>query len=282
MVEAASLNLQNSPNLDARGKNILTAVNWFIENYSEKDFELLVSEYIKDFLKRKRNGRRSPKTIKEIEYYLGAFNEVFGSRKPSQIEFEELEKYLTANKHPFHRHKVLRHFFAWLSNSAKDISKLKQPPLSTNPFDHFERPTQEISKPKICTAEEVRALIEEAIRRDCVTWFVWGFFTGMRPEAEMKPFWINPELGWRFVDLEDEKIIVSDEIEKTGRRTREIKIHKNLMEWIKLFRSDPEKYPMIPKGLKRKFNEVKCGKYKRIIENKKTVDRGCPKNIKIL
>lgn len=256
MVEAALLKLKNTSNPDARDKNILTAVDWFVENYSEKSFELPVSEYIEDFLERKRK-RRTPKTMREVEYYLRAFDKIYGIKKPSDIPSEELEKHLQVNKHRYHRHKILRHFFAWLSNSAKDISKLKQPPLSTNPFDHIEKPKQKNSKPQICSVEEVKALIGEAIRKDCVTWFVWGFFTGMRPEAEMKPFWKNPEFGWKFVDLEDRKIIVSDEIEKTGRRTREIKIHENLMEWINLFKSQPKKYSMIPVDIKRKFRSVK-------------------------
>ena len=115
---------------------------------------------------------------------------------------------------------------------------------------------QKRGRPQICNLDEVKSLNEEAIKQDCVTWFVWGFFTGMRPAAEMKPFWQNPEFGWRFVDLEERKIIVSEEIEKTGKRTNEIKIQENLLHWIELFRSQPTRFPMYPTNRVRKFRRA--------------------------
>ncbi len=254
--ESAIHILSTTSNTDAQGKSVLDAVKWFVEHYQEKAVEFTISEYIDDFIERKR-ARRSDKTVKEVKYYLDDVRESYGTRKPSELTWREWKKYLDLKNHYYHRYKVLNHFFGWLANDARDISKLEHPPLESNPLNYIDRPKQKRGKPLICTLEEVKSLIQKASEENCVPWFVWGFFTGMRPEAEMKPFWKNPEFGWRFVDLEERKIIVSEEIEKTGRRTREIKIHDNLMEWIKLFQSDPKKYPMFPTNLRRKFHDVK-------------------------
>lgn len=256
VAEAALLKLRRTSNPDAQGKDLLTIVDWFIKHYRDTRHELYLDEYVEDFINRKKK-RRSVKTIQEILYYLNAFKEVFGSRKPSEIEWKELDRYLAVNNHVFHRYKVLNHFFGWLANEAKDISKLENPPISINPLSHIERPKQKRSRPEICTVPEVKNLIKKAIEKNCAPWFVWGFFTGMRPEAEMKQFWKNSEYGWKFVDLVDRKIIVSEEIEKTGKRTREIKIQDNLMAWIKFFASHPKDFPMLPTNLKRKFRAVK-------------------------
>ena len=254
--EMAFQKLEDTDNPDAKGKDILTAVEWFIENYKVNRHERSIDEYVVDFVRRKKM-RRSAKTVEEIEYYLSAFRKVFGSRRPSDVAWTELEQYLEASNHAFHRYKVLSHFFAWLSNEARDVSRLEHPPLVSNPLTHIERPKQGRGRPEICTVGEVKRLVKHALKKGCVTGFIWGFYTGMRPEAEMVPFWKDPEFGWKFVDLDEGKIIVSDEIEKTRRRTREIAIQPNLREWIDLFRSQPERYPMLPRNLKRRFHDVK-------------------------
>ena len=256
IAEMAMQKLEHTSNPDAHGKDILTAVEWFLTHYEEKAFELTLSEYIKDFIGRKEK-RRSKNTVDEIEFYLNDLEESFGHLKPSETGWQFINQHLEERNHIYHRYKVLHHFFGWLANDAKDISKLEKPPLSSNPLKHIEKPKQKRGRPLICNVDEVIELIKKSIEEDFVTWFVWGFFSGMRPESEMIPFWENPELGWRLTDLIDGKIIVSDEIEKTGRRTREIKIMDNFREWIDLFKSNPKKYPMLPKSRKRKFHDIK-------------------------
>ena len=65
----AKQKLEHCSNPDANGKDISTAVEWFIANYEDKTFELLLSNYIDDFIERKKK-RRIPKTVEEIEYCL--------------------------------------------------------------------------------------------------------------------------------------------------------------------------------------------------------------------
>ena len=66
--EIAYQKLENCENPDARRKDLLQVVEWFIENYKENRFERPLNEYVDDFLERKKK-RRSAKTIKEIDYY---------------------------------------------------------------------------------------------------------------------------------------------------------------------------------------------------------------------
>ena len=86
--ETASHLLSTTTNPDARGKSILDAVEWFLEHYQEKAFELTFSEYIDDFLERKR-AKRSEKTLKDITYYIEQVRKDFGTRKPSKVDWRE-------------------------------------------------------------------------------------------------------------------------------------------------------------------------------------------------
>ena len=63
--EMASHLLSTTSNPDAKGKGLLDAVEWFLEHYQEKAFELTFSEYIDDFLERKK-AKRSVKTLRDI------------------------------------------------------------------------------------------------------------------------------------------------------------------------------------------------------------------------
>ena len=256
LAELAISRLQTSSNPDANGKSILEAADYFIENFREKRSELTVSEYIDDFVERKRK-RRAWKTVREIQYYLNQFESVFGTRKPSSISWKEINRYIQVNNSIFHRYKVLRGFFAWLANEGRDISKLEHPPLTSNPLHHIERPKQSGRRPKICTTSEVKKLIEAAIKERCLPYVVFGFFTGMRPESELNPFLRDPQLGWNLIDFEEKKILVSDELEKTGKRTREITIQKNFLEWLDFFERHSDLFPLYSTNLMPKFRRIR-------------------------
>ena len=243
-------------NPDAKGKDIHFAVQWFTQNYRKTAEVKTVIEYIEEYIDLRID--RSDRTKKEDKFYLNHFKKYFGARKPTDISADQLKSYIRQNSCKYHRFKVIKTFFAWLSNSSKRMPKLQKPPLEKSPFIYLNSPTQKRkTKPLICSNDDVKNLIQEAIKEGIGTYVIWGLFTGKRPEAEIQPFWKNSKYGWKFVDLDRNTILVDDTLEKTGTRTREIDIQPNLREWIEVFKSDPEKYPMNPKNLRRKLREIK-------------------------
>lgn len=238
-------------------RDIVFAVDWFLEHYRDFAHAKTLAEYKDDFIEAKRREGKEARTIKEYEYHLDDFSASFGEQKPHEVTHVQIENYLSSRSCLFHRHKCVKALFAFLCNQGR--TKLEHPPLEESPFRFLSSPTQtrKNGRPLIATVEEVKKLIEKALEEKCAPWFVWGFFTGMRPEAEMLPFWKDENYGWKCVDLENRKIVVDDTLEKVGTRTREIEIRPNLMEWIKLFKADPERYPMLPKNLVKQFRTVK-------------------------
>ncbi len=257
----ALLELENTSNLDAKKRDILFAVRWFVLQYRDTSGVGRVTEYIDQYYDLRKNRREH--TQREGRYFLEHFRKGFGNFKPTDISSQELDAYLASMSCRFHRDKVLRTFFNWLSNSAQRMRKLSNPPLKENPFIYIERVrNQEEGLPEICTNDEVRALIQEAIYQNCVTWFVWGFFTGMRPGGEMVKFWNTkkfPQFGWNriFLDCDNPTIQVPKTIEKMGTRNREIVIKPNLLDWLNFFKANPKKFPFPPTNRVKLFRAVK-------------------------
>ena len=212
-------------------------VTWAIANYPAESVQPL-REYAEMFLARKKTQGRSPATIREIKSYLTQFCLQFGHLRPSEVLAEHLERYLSSVTSRASRDKVLRAWFDWMAGEAKRMASLETPPLKRSPFRFVERPAPpSTGQTSILYLSEVKSLIEKAIGTDQLGWVVWGLFTGMRPEAEMRRFWNDPVHQWTKVDFHRRTILVGKSLEKTRRRSREIIIQPNLMDWLAYFKA---------------------------------------------
>lgn len=224
-----------------KGKDILFAVQWFLSHYKDAGQQAL-SWYANDY-KLRKESKLEKKSMVEVRIYLDAFCAEFGSMLPGDISAHAIEGYLQNNTSRYYRDKVLRAFFGWLTGVVPKrarIAKLEHPPLERNPFDFVERTSYEKQRPtEILSYDEVIAVLGAASlhSHEVLAWFVWLLFTGMRPEAEARPFWTLAGHGWDQVHLGDGVICVTDELEKTGARTRDIAIQPNLRAWIEWFKA---------------------------------------------
>jgi|GEM_PF-3865477 hypothetical protein len=252
-VEVALHRLRTTP-APGQGKPVSFAIDWFLRNYKGEDTDTRTLKALAEVYLARKKLRVQPKTFKEISIYVADFNKAFGHLRPVDVKADEIDRYLSAESCRHARDKVLRAWFLWMTGAARKLAKLESPPLQRSQFDFIERaPVPTKKQTVILYVDEVRRLIREAIKQDAAGWIVWSLFTGMRPEAESAQFWKLEGHGWAKVDLHRRVIVVTDEIEKTGKRNREIMIQPNLLEWIAYFQKHGTKMTFS----RRKFRAVK-------------------------
>lgn len=240
LYEAADT-LVSSAEGPARGKDPLFIAQWFIEHYRAPGGHDL-NWYIADYIKR-REKHLEAKSVVELKSYLTQFAREFGHLAPADITPDALEAYLASRTSRYYRDKALRPFFAWLTGvvlKKAKIARLLNPPLDRSPMDYVERVEYEkMHATEILRYDEVIAVLRKAAEVDLgvLAWFAFGLKTGMRPEAEAQQFWKLDGHGWGQIDIARGIICVTDDLEKTGARTRDIAIQPSLKEWLLWFQA---------------------------------------------
>ena len=217
-----------------QGKSIDFVVDFFFQNYRGKESSQTLHEYGEEYKLRKEQ-QVEDKSYTEIRLHIDHFLKDFGHQKPVDVKAAQIERYLAANTSRYYRDKTLRAFFRWLTGrgGSKRVTPLEDPPLEKNPFDFVTKVEYEKKHAtEILTGEEIRALVERAQLLEVLPWVVWMLFSGMRPDAEARPYWTAEGHGWKRIDMERGLICVTDDLEKTGARVRDITIEPNFREWL--------------------------------------------------
>lgn len=234
--------LRTSSNLDARAKDVLFAVEWFCKHYIDPCKIKPLRSYFYDFLEIKRAQGRREHTLKELDSFLGKFVKAFEKADVTMMKYEDMEPWIVANsggpasqKRKFH---IVKHFFGYLSGQS-EMTPNPHPILKESPFkgreivfqnDEADDDTHII----IFTADECRALFEEAQKHNAQRMFVWLLFTGMRP-LEAVRFWTDKRWGWNLISKDLKFIRVPKAISKT-RRNRTIEVSPTLRQWLECYR----------------------------------------------
>lgn len=241
-----------------RGKTIDDAVDFYLIHFKGDDTSLTLTEYGTDYKVLKEQTVEA-KSYTEVRLHIDDFLAEFGHMKPHAIQKVQLQGYLASRSSRHYREKSLSAFFAWLSgqSKAKGLVPLETPPLQTNPFRFIARTRYTKLRPtEILTAAEFKALILEADNLGILPWIVWCGYTGMRPDAEAVPFWTLPEHGWNQIDLDRGLVCVTDDLEKTGARIRDITIQPNFKEWLEWMKSTGQQPCYSRRKLRKLFDRV--------------------------
>jgi len=243
----------NTVEFPGKGSSLEKAIEFYIANFKGDDMSKIIAEYAKDYLARKAL-KLEKKSMEELKSYVNAFVKEFGHQKPADIGIEALETYMASKPSRYYRDKCLRPFFAWLTGTAKSkVARLLSAPLKVNTFDFIEKLAYSKQNPtEILHVDELLRVLEEAKKRGVVAWFVWCVFTGTRPEAEARPFWKLSEHGWKRIDLSRGIICITEDLEKTGCRNRDITIQPNMREWMLWMQTSGT----IPRYSRRRIREV--------------------------
>lgn len=237
--------LRNSENADARGKDVLFAIEWFCKHFICSTRIKTMAEYYEDFVAIKRAQGRRDATITEIERILGQFVEDFAQAQAPLIRYEQIEPWIADNsdgprseRRLFH---MVKHFFGYLSGDSK-MTPNPHPILKESPFkgrgviyqDDEEADDTQIV---VYSAEECERLISLSQHLNAQRMFVWLLFTGMRPQESVR-FWTDPRWGWAMISEDLKFIRVPKAVSKT-RRNRVIEVSPTLRQWLKLYREFP-------------------------------------------
>lgn len=234
--------LKSTPNLDARGKDVLFAVEWFCQHFIDPVKVKSIQSYYDDFMAIKRAQGRRQDTIRELENFLGKFVVDFKKADVTRMRFEEIEPWIKVRSNgPASEkriHHIIKHFFGYLSGQSEGTPN-PHPVLKESPFrgrevifqnDDVDDDTNII----IFSAEECRKLLEEAQKHNAQRMFVWLIFTGMRP-IEAVRFWTDARWGWNLISDDLKYIRVPKAISKT-RRSRVIEVSDTLRQWLQCYR----------------------------------------------
>ncbi len=237
--------LKTTENLDARGKDVLFAVEWFCQNFIDPVKIKTVRDYYRDFISIKRAQGRRPDTLIQLERFLTKFTTNFAKSDVTRLRYEDMEPWIKENsKGPEAERRnmhMAKHFFGYLSGQSKSTPNpypiLKQNPFQGHGVIHQNDDADEHSGIVIFEAAECRALIEEAQRWNAQRMFIWLLFTGMRPFEAVR-FWTDERWGWNLISKDLKFIRVPKAISKT-RKPRMIAVSDTLRQWLECYRDHP-------------------------------------------
>ena len=177
-------------------------------------------------------------TYFNYERYLGRVGRAWGGEKVSEITTEMVRKLMSlyeskayTTRHLYHN--LLTIFFSFLE---------KQGWIDKNPVSPVARTRIPPRRPSVFTPEEVRAVMDTAVRMapELVPFFALCFFAGIRPETVAR-------LGWEHV--EKDRVFIPMELNKTP-HDYEVPLRPNLAAWLDLTPPEKRNGPIWGAGMK--------------------------------
>jgi integrase len=227
------------------GETIFDAVEFRIDHLERvRRHGITVTQLTNEILEAKRRDGRSEVYLRDLRYRLKRFVQDFGSRPIAGITVDELDNWLRALPYSPQSRTNYRTIIGLLFSYAESrgivdrnlISRTAKPKLVEGP-------------PEIFTVDELRALLESAIRvaSDVVPMLAIGALAGLR-EAEIQ------RLDWSEVDLARGHIDVKAAKAKSARR-RIVPIQPNLAAWLRPYAMMKDR--VVPTGARRKLDRVR-------------------------
>lgn len=237
--------LKSTDNLDARGRDVLFAVEWFCQHFTDPVKIKPVRVYYEDFMAIKKAQGRRQATLTELERFLGKFSKDFAKANVTLLKYEDMEPWIKSHSKGPQSEKrnmhMVKHFFGYLSGQSENTPNphpvLKQSPFQGRGVIHQNDDLDEHTNIVIFTAAECRTLLEEAQHFNAQRMFVWLLFTGMRPFETVR-FWTDPRWGWNLISKDLKFIRVPKAISKT-RKPRVIAVSDTLRQWLECYRDFP-------------------------------------------
>jgi len=218
----------------------------FLINHLErvKRCKTTVGQLADEVLAAKRKDGMSEDYLADLKLRLARFRRDFGDRPIAAIGVEELDNWLRALEgSPKSRANYRANIGVMFSYATK------RGMLDSNPVLRTAKPKLVDSPPEIFTVDELRALLEAAMRisPDVLPTLAIGGFAGLR-EAEIQ------RLDWNEIDFARGHIEVKAAKAKSARR-RIIPIQPNLAAWLQPYSGMTGS--VVPVGARRKLARVR-------------------------
>src|SRR5581483_6676687 len=162
------------------GETIADAVRARVDHWqNRRRCDLTVGRFKDEYLAAKEaslaKGELRKSHIRDLKSRLNKFCAMFGDVKLTEIDFNEIEKWLRPYKQ-----NNRRSFYTVISGMFKDAARKKY--ITENPLINIQKPDRAKKRPEIFSIDELSALLETAqrIAPDVLPLIALGAFAGVR------------------------------------------------------------------------------------------------------
>ena len=215
----------------------------FWERHHKAVETIKLTETIDRFVKSKKRSNLRERTINTLRNRLNAFASNFAEIDIDQVSKANLEDWIfregVSVREQINTRLALSNLLGWA---------LGENLVHSNPVELIKPPRIDQSDPKILTIEQVQSLLDAAKSEhngECLPYLIVCLFAGLRPsEAEM--------LSWNDVISSSGLIRIRSSKSKI-RKKRNVRLSDNAKKAL----SRISHLPILPMGIRRKFNDVK-------------------------
>jgi len=207
------------------GTPLHIAVNFYLAHQERSSSSMTVREAVKELVRTKAAdtglSRRYMETMASL---LGKFTSVFGDRKLTSLDHDELEGFV---KDTHYAPKTQENLHRMVSMLYRFAERRKMVPLGSSPILEIAPPKVRAHTKEVVTPDELRAILKATPEREIpfVALSAWG--GGRRAEIQ--------RLNFEDIDLDEKIVRMSCEITKTAQR-RTLEICENLAAWLEPYR----------------------------------------------
>src|SRR5215471_1455452 len=205
------------------GKAINDAVTLIVDHEERiRRCNVTISQLVDELIEAKRRDGKAPRYLESLRGYLGRFCQEFGDRLIATVTPEELDTYLRDLPYSPKSRLNYRQHIGVLFSYAK-----RRRMIDINPIEFTARPKLIDKAPEIFTVDELRALLDAALRVEphVVPMLAIGAFAGLRDSEIQQLEWNEVNHARGFIEVKAAKA-------KSARR-RLVPIAPNLSAWLR-------------------------------------------------
>jgi len=205
------------------GKTINDAVAFVVDHQERiRRCNVTIRQLTEELIEAKRRDGKAPRYLESLRGYLGGFCQEFGDRLIATVTPEELDTYLRDLPYSPKSRLNYRQHIGVLFSYAK-----RRRMIDINPIEFTARPKLIDKAPEIFTVDELRALLDAALRVEphVVPMLAIGAFAGLRDSEIQQLEWNEVNQARGFIEVKAAKA-------KSARR-RLVPIAPNLSAWLR-------------------------------------------------
>jgi integrase len=228
--ENSGTSIFGNADLARYGKTVGDAIAFYLAYLRRQEKSVTVNEAVASYMEHaEKNKGLSSRYAADLRVRLAKFAQAFGAQQIGAIESEAIVEWLEALPVAMGTRNTFRRRIAALFSFAKQKKWRADNPFTGGKKADIAVAKETRKKVRVLTVEESAKLLEVASDETRAFWAI-ALFAGLRPESEIN------RLRWEHVHLAERILIVDgDESEteetKTGRRV--VKLHDNLIEWLR-------------------------------------------------
>lgn len=209
------------------GSPLAGAVTFWKSHHKPAGGVKTVNELLKDYVRVKKEKGKRDRYITDIQYRIGTFAKVYGTRHVHTITTHEINDWIQ-------EHGCLGtsqiNYLTYLTGFFNYAKRAKLIEVNPADSDAIERPTVDEKMTEVFTVDAVSKFMAAAANKEpkIIPMLALGFFAGLRT-TEIRG------ISWESINFESKRIKIIPAVAKK-RRQRFIAMQDNLIEWLLPYR----------------------------------------------